>query len=174
MIFTTLTQAGIPSIELGNDTCLTDTSKITLYPQTNHSAFSAFLWQDGSRDSFYTIKKPGLYWVKASSACGTVRDSIMIYGDCNLPIYIPSAFTPNGDGLNDVFKISDMRNQELIDFCIYNRFGQQIFNTNNPKQGWNGKLNAIDQPISTFVYLIRYKDLTGKLQSAKGTVTLLR
>ena len=98
----------------------------------------------------------------------------MVYSDCNLPIYIPNAFTPNGDYLNDVFKIGDMRNQQLIDFSIYNRYGQVVFKTTDPKKGWDGKINSKDQPISTFVYLIRYKDFTGKLQFAKGTFMLLR
>jgi gliding motility-associated-like protein len=174
VIFTTLTREGIPSIQLGNDTCLTGSSTILLHPQTTNAASSSFLWQDGSRDSFYTIKKPGLYWVRDSTGCGTVSDSIMVYSDCNLPIYIPNAFTPNGDGLNDVFKISDMRNQALIDFSIYNRYGQVVFKTTDPKKGWDGKISGIDQPISAFVYIVRYKDFTGKLQSINGTVALLR
>lgn len=174
IIFTILTQEGIPSIQLGNDTCLIGSSEIILNPKTTNAAVSSFLWQDGSRDSSYTIKKPGLYWVRDSTACGTVSDSIMVYSDCNLPIYIPNAFTPNGDYLNDVFKIGDMRNQQLIDFSIYNRYGQVVFKTTDPKKGWDGKINSKDQPISTFVYLIRYKDFTGKLQFAKGTFMLLR
>jgi gliding motility-associated-like protein len=174
VVYTTLTQAGIPSIQLGNDTCLLGASNFLLTPQTNNSAFSSFIWQDGSHDSLFNISKPGLYWVKASSTCGSASDSIRVYDNCNLPIYIPSAFTPNGDGLNDVFRISNMGNQELIDFSIYNRYGQLVFKTTNPKQGWNGKLSSYDQQISTLVYLVRYKDLTGKLQSVKGTVTLIR
>ncbi len=174
VIFTTLTQAGIPSIKLGADTCIVGTSNFILIPQTYNSAFSSYSWQDGSRDSSYNVSKPGLYWVKASSSCGTVSDSIMIYNNCNLPVYIPSAFTPNGDGLNDVFRIADMGHQELLDFSIFNRFGQQIFKTNNPKQGWDGKINAMDQPASVFVYYIKYKDLLGRQQSINGTVTLIR
>ena len=174
VIFTTLTQAGIPSIKLGADTCIVGSSNFTLIPQTYNSAFSSYTWQDGSRDSSYKVNMPGLYWVKASSTCGTVSDSMMIYNNCNLPVYIPSAFTPNGDGLNDVFRIIDMGHQELLDFSIFNRFGQQIFKTNNPKQGWDGKINAMDQPASVFVYYIKYKDLLGRQQSINGTVTLIR
>jgi gliding motility-associated-like protein len=174
VIFTTLTQAGIPSIKLGADTCIVGSSNFILIPQTYNSAFKSFTWQDGSRDSSYKVNTPGLYWVKASSSCGTVSDSIMIYNNCNLPVYIPSAFTPNGDGLNDVFRIIDMGHQELLDFSIFNRFGQQIFKTNNPKQGWDGKINAMDQPASVFVYYIKYKDLLGRQQSINGTVTLIR
>jgi len=149
-------------------------SNFILNPQTYNSAFRSFIWQDGSRDSSFNVTKAGLYWVRATSTCGTVSDSIHVYNDCNLPIYIPSAFTPNGDGLNDNFRILDMGNQELIDFSIYNRYGQLVFKTNNPKQGWNGKLTAFDQQNSVLVYQVRYKDLTGKLQSIKGTVTLIR
>ncbi|MGI8952891.1 MAG: T9SS type B sorting domain-containing protein [Chitinophagaceae bacterium] len=87
---------------------------------------------------------------------------------------MPSAFTPNGDGRNDVFKIADMKNQQLIDFSIYDRWGERIFETKNPSYGWYGKWKGNDLPISTFVYIIWYKDFKGAAHYLKGTVSLIR
>jgi gliding motility-associated-like protein len=89
-------------------------------------------------------------------------------------IAIPSAFTPNGDGLNDVFKPLGMKYQSLIEFSIYNRWGQRIFTTNNKEEGWDGTFNGVKQDMDVYNYLLIVAMDNGTNKVLKGTVTLIR
>ncbi len=88
---------------------------------------------------------------------------------------IPNAFSPNGDGQNDAFQIVNITNQQLKELSIYNKFGQRVFHTLRPGQGWDGTFNGMPCDIGTYYYLFRYT-LPGKEEeySLKGDVLLLR
>jgi gliding motility-associated-like protein len=89
--------------------------------------------------------------------------------------YIPTAFTPNGDGRNDIFRIGKMKYKKLIDFTIYNRWGQEVYhNPWDPNGGWDGTCNGKDQEVGTYFYSIILESASGKLRYYKGDVTLLR
>ena len=89
--------------------------------------------------------------------------------------YIPNAFTPNGDGFNDVFYV---RAYNITDFelFIYNRWGEQIFVSNDINLGWNGKRynNMQEAQIDTYVYKVFLTDILGKKHEATGLVTLIK
>jgi gliding motility-associated-like protein len=87
---------------------------------------------------------------------------------------MPTAFTPNRDGVNDLFKIPDLFYFDLIDFSIYSRWGQLIFKTNNITDGWDGTFKKKFQNSDTFVWQIKYRDLNNNEQIEKGTVILIR
>ena len=89
-------------------------------------------------------------------------------------IYLPSAFTPNNDGLNDALTPFSVGFRTLSEFSVYNRYGQQIFLTNTFGKGWNGSFKNKPQPSGTYVWIIRGTDYTGKTVFKKGTVVLLR
>jgi len=89
------------------------------------------------------------------------------------PFLMPSAFTPNRDGLNDLFIIPAHANIELEDFSIFNRWGIRIFSTNNTGKGWDGMVNGVPVDSGTFVYIIKGKNSEGNVL-LKGTVTLIR
>ncbi len=104
------------------------------------------------------------------SAFVTIRvDSTMIED-------IPSAFTPNGDGLNDYFRPVGMKYQNIVDFRVYNRIGQQVFYTNTNKVGWDGMFNGVPQDLGTYFYVITVARPGGDGDNVtyKGTVTLIR
>jgi gliding motility-associated-like protein len=90
-------------------------------------------------------------------------------------VYIPTAFTPNNDGLNDKFGVkSDM---PLSDFHlnIYNRWGKVIFSSNNQNKKWDGLLNSITLPSGVYVWLLTYKNAQGCLnRKLHGTIVLMR
>lgn len=90
-------------------------------------------------------------------------------------IKVPSAFTPNGDGLNDVLNII-YRNVTIKDFQIYNRWGQRVFRTNNINQGWDGTFNGEEVGIGTYFYFVRYNELVNdrKQLVIKGDVNVIR
>jgi gliding motility-associated-like protein len=116
----------------------------------------------------------GLHYVDVTNSCGITRDSInIIKGSCN--VYIPSGFTPNRDGLNDVFKIKGIDLISEINFKIFDRAGQVIFMTKDKTAGWDGKYKGADLSAGTYVYLIMYKEIsTTGTRMLKGTVTLIR
>jgi gliding motility-associated-like protein len=86
---------------------------------------------------------------------------------------VPTAFTPNGDRLNDSFNALASGISEY-DMQIYNRWGQMIFRTNSLTAGWNGKFLNADQPIGAYTYMISYTDNAGVRQLVHGTFTLIR
>lgn len=88
-------------------------------------------------------------------------------------IYIPNAFTPNGDGLNDYFKPIG-HGIKSCKMAVYNRWGEEIFVTNTMSEGWNGSFKGEMQPPDVFVYTVQAVGLSGQTYNLTGTVTLLR
>lgn len=94
----------------------------------------------------------------------------------NGPVYFPNAFTPNGDGLNDIMQIVG-RTIQVEDFLwvVYDRRGTQVFATINPELGWDGKLSdGRLAPTGVYVYYLKYKDVNGNKFEKEGSFTLIR
>ena len=89
-------------------------------------------------------------------------------------VFVPSAFTPNGDGLNDILRPIAVGVQEIKYFRIFNRWGQMIFSTTRNYHGWDGKISGTPQGSNVFVWMVEAIDYTGKSIFLKGTVTLVR
>lgn len=89
---------------------------------------------------------------------------------------IPSGFSPNGDGLNDIFRPVGLKYQSLVDFRVYNRLGQQVYYTSTYGNGWDGKFNGVPQDLGTYSYVIIVGRPGGDGRNVvyKGTVTLVR
>ncbi len=87
---------------------------------------------------------------------------------------IPTAFSPNGDGLNDVFKIKWKRNFNLVSLMIFNRWGELVFETSDINEGWDGTFNGKKQPIGTYIYYIKAVDDKGFPYQSSGNLTLIR
>lgn len=100
--------------------------------------------------------------------------SVKVYTDLDVDQFVPTAFTPNGDGQNDIFRIFKLRFQKLVDFRIYNRWGQMIFQSSNPEVGWDGTFKGVKQDMGTYVYEIIIALPNGENKSFKGNVTLIR
>jgi gliding motility-associated-like protein len=105
-----------------------------------------------------------------------VADTANVQSDnCACKFYVPNAFTPNNDGLNDVFLPRyqcDFSNYELR---VFNRWGQMVFRSESPSNGWDGTMSGSRQPVGVYVWQLTYKDaITGKATTLKGTVALIR
>ena len=111
---------------------------------------------------------------KAANRCGSKTDTIIVYDGCEFPIYFPSAFTPNGDLLNDILKVPELNKNKLRRLTIYNRWGELIFSTTNPYDGWNGKVKGVLQPAGVYIYYLEMESLSGQRLNQKGTVVLIR
>ncbi|HEX3165624.1 MAG TPA: gliding motility-associated C-terminal domain-containing protein [Chitinophagaceae bacterium] len=89
-------------------------------------------------------------------------------------IYMPTGFTPNGDGKNDIFKPFTVGIMNLNYFRVYNRWGQLIFSTAKLNDGWDGRIRGAGQPSGTYVWMVQGVTRDGKMITKKGTVTLIK
>jgi gliding motility-associated-like protein len=87
---------------------------------------------------------------------------------------MPNAFSPNGDGMNDVFKIQNLKFEKLLSFRIYDRWGHLIFETSDYNKGWDGTINGTPAAADTYFYLIQLALPGGNAKNFKGDVTLIR
>jgi len=89
-------------------------------------------------------------------------------------VFVPTAFTPNGDGRNDFFKPIPVGMTRIEYFRVYNRWGQLVYSNNGNDGGWDGRINGKLQPTGTYAWLVKGTDFTGKEFFSKGTMTLIR
>lgn len=99
----------------------------------------------------------------------------------DLKVFIPNAFTPNGDGINDLYKVSGSgaingTETEFDNFriVIINRWGETVFETNDIYKGWDGTYKGINCPIGTYVYHVEFRDKKGKFKYYQGNITLIK
>ncbi len=88
--------------------------------------------------------------------------------------FVPTGFTPNGDGNNDVFKVTPLTYQKLVDFRVFNRWGKEVFQTTDSRKGWDGTFNGEPQDIGTYFYQIILAYPDGEQKTLSGDVTLIR
>ncbi len=168
----------LPRPSLGTDTtlCLED----TLLLDATTSGNPIYLWQDGSTSPVYVVTQPGRYQVTVSNHCLDARASIDVaFEDCR-QVYFPNAFSPNFDGINDIFMPYDGGDvEQILQLRIFNRWGDLVFENfdflpNDPAQGWDGTFHGrVLQPaVFTWLALVRFRD--GKTEWRSGNVTLLR
>ena len=170
----TVTYNLLPRLNLGADKTICPGDSIILMPNYTGIRPITYLWNNGTIDSFLVVKTTGNFSVDITNSCGTTNDAINITpGFCNM--YIPSAFSPNNNGNNDVFKVKSNLPISNFRFEIYNRYGKRIFNTTDINKGWDGKINGVAQNTDTFIYYVTYKNnLNNIVSNLRGTVTLIR
>jgi gliding motility-associated-like protein len=108
------------------------------------------------------------------NVCGSKTDTIVVYDHCVFTIYFPSAFTPNGDGLNDVLRVPFLNKDKLLRLSIFNRWGQLVFYTKNAHDGWDGTLKGMALSTGVYIYFLEMEGLSGKKLNQRGTVVLIR
>lgn len=94
--------------------------------------------------------------------------------DYTMPIFIPNAFSPNGDGINDMFRITNINYQKIAAFKVFNRLGQEVFSTSNPDMGWDGTYRGKSCDMGVYFYFIELVFPNGEVKAYKGDVTLVR
>ena len=120
-----------------------------------------------------------LYTIKLVASNNTIgcRDSmskvLKVFDNCF--IAVPSAFTPNGDGLNDYLRPNNAIKATNLEFKVFNRWGQLVFESRNWQERWDGKINGVTQSAGVYVWFLSYTHAdTGKKVFQKGTTTLIR
>ncbi|MEP7253731.1 MAG: PKD domain-containing protein, partial [Ginsengibacter sp.] len=112
--------------------------------------------------------------VKSASGCSSTDTIDVIVYKVKPGLYVPSAFTPNDDGINDVFRPVPIGMKSIKYFKVYDRRGTLIFSTTVQNKGWNGKYKGAPQDSQVFVWIVDGTDYQGKEIFQKGTVTLIR
>lgn len=163
------------TLEVSNDTSIVAGSSVILFA----TGASVYQWQPeqwldnprsdrpeaSPRESItYTVTGYNEYGCKATQ---------QVRIDIHDVVFIPNAFSPNADGINDEFKIGNYGYRKLEEFRIFNRWGQEVFYTADPSKGWNGIYKGKPSDVGTYNYYIRLVNAGGELKVFKGTLTLM-
>jgi gliding motility-associated-like protein len=115
------------------------------------------------------------YIMKAYTSFGCpTYDTINIKAYKGPALYIPNAFSPDNNGINDRFHPVIVGMKSIDYFEVYNRLGQKLYSSQGESPGWDGCLNSKPQPVGTYVWIIKGRDYLGNIHSEKGTVVLIR
>jgi gliding motility-associated-like protein len=163
----------VSKLSVGNDTCLNSNTTITIKAT---EGFGKYYWMNEPvKDvNSFSITQPGIYYTRVENVCGNKTDSIEIFSQCDYPVDMPSAFTPNADLVNDYFRITPFNKNRLLNFRIYDRWGKMVFQTNNSLKGWDGTFKNEPQGAGTYVYYLEMMGYSGKTIVQKGYVNLIR
>jgi len=167
-----------PEVNLGRDTILCEGEKLIL--TADSLADASYLWQDFSYKPTFVAYQTGFYEVVVVNKCGFATDFVYVQvQDCE-EIFIPNAFSPNGDMENDIFYLMDGGDVEEVQFLrIYNRWGnlvfqQNNFQPNNPKLGWDGTFRGNEVQPGVYLYQASVSFINGTTKTLSGDVTVLR
>jgi gliding motility-associated-like protein len=103
------------------------------------------------------------------------EDTVTINVNTSTDIFIPNAFTPNNDGVNDQFKMfGELSNIYFLDISVFDRWGEKVFESNDPNFEWDGTYRGEPAPIGVYIYVATAVFNNGSHRDFKGSVTLLR
>ncbi|MEP7165101.1 MAG: gliding motility-associated C-terminal domain-containing protein [Ferruginibacter sp.] len=133
-----------------------------------------YLWSTGDNTRTIQVSKPGIFWLEVSSATKCpASDTVNVqWGDCEL--FLPTAFSPNGDGLNETFGLINGINTSAFSIKIYNRNGQVVFNSSDQFRKWDGRYKNKPVPMGVYPWILTYTNKNGYVQTETGTVMLIR
>ena len=142
--------------------------------------FKSYVWQDGSTGRYYTANNKGKFMVTVTDSLGCKGSDSVQIKNCDSTVFVPDAFSPNNDGLNDVFRvISSAENLTGFSMQIFDRWGELVFESTDINQGWNGQIKNRLAPADTYVWVITYQqfsisNVNAAKTSKRGTVVLIR
>jgi gliding motility-associated-like protein len=137
--------------------------------------YNSYAWNTGDTTNSILVTSEGWYKVIIATpeGCTTTDSVMMLYAF--VPLTMPNAFTPDGDGLNDVFRPVTLPEKiSSFSMYIYDRWGKQVFFTNDVKQGWDGNIYGNQAQIVGYVYVVKYRNPSGAEREKRGMVTVVR
>jgi len=164
----------LPQISLADTILLYEGSSIHLHAG---GGFTDYLWSTNSKDSIIEVKESGTYWAQVEDLHCCINSDTTFVRIFNYAV--PNAFSPNGDGLNDVFKVNGLYKNISFSMIVYDRWGTQVFESDDIDKGWDGTVSGQYCPADTYVWMVSIvfegKDIITKGDiKFKGTVTLVR
>lgn len=174
----TITVNSMPTVDAGFDEIIESGQSV----QLNATGASTYIWTPATwlSDPFEPnpVSTPAqtiTYYVTGTDLNGCSGTDSMTVTVVKEPIvYIATAFSPNDDGINDFFGISEHDNFTFRTLQVFNRWGEVIFSTTDISDWWDGTFENKEQPIATYIYVILGEDSKGKAYSFQGNVTLIR
>lgn len=156
---------GFPSLYL----CFGETELLNVF-----NPGATYLWQDGSTGSTYLADTSGVISVIVTSEQGCVtEESVVVISDCLDDLYFPNAFSPNGDGANDVFRPVLFAAIDDYQLEVWNRWGELVFASSQTELGWDGNFAGVEQELGSYLYSCRYR-VGSQEYLVSGTVALMR
>ena len=171
-----ITQHALPLVNIGNDTTLNcDSLNLNI-----GNSYQSIVWNTGDTLPTIMVNTSGVFSVRVTNAFCENSDSIRITIDCVYDVYMPTAFSPNGDGVNDFLApLSYDLGTVVLSYTIFNRWGEKVFEMNNftPDRldiGWNGIFKGQPAQVDNYVYVYTAKMPDSTTKTYKGTFILLR
>ena len=168
VVFNDTLKLGLPK-----DTTLCMGETFIIHPVANAADYE---WQTGAVGGTFTATTTGLYRITAQNGCGRdTADMNIIFEPCPCALLLPNAFTPNGDGVNDNFRPLHACDMQDYSMTVFNRYGERIYFSKDPLQGWDGRIKGSLLNIGGYVWTVVYtKTSTKQIIQKQGTVLLLR
>jgi gliding motility-associated-like protein len=142
----------------------------------DHPNNISYVWNTGETTSSIEVWTPDVYYVTAMNDCGSASDWVDVYfQDCSYSVYIPNSFTPDNDGINDVWKISTF-NVFKFELTIFNRWGTVLFQSEDPQAVWTGDVNGGEHYAEdgAYQYLIKFETESGEAIKRTGAIFVTR
>ncbi|GEM_PF-955584 len=159
-----------PELNLPDTLYLCDNETYSL--NAGWEAGIAYQWQDGNTANYYVVNEPGTYWVMASNQGCHMEDTTYVL-PCTV-LWVPSAFTPDGNGLNENFMVKSA--VELLEYriMIFTRWGELVYESDDIFAGWDGKFQGDYCAPGVYGWVIYYRNRDSGKQLLKGVLTLVR
>jgi len=168
-----IAKSKLDKIKIPPDTALCGSDTLQLAPALEGIQYSI----NGVGSQEVSIAKEGNYTITATdvNGCQKVFNTLIIKQNCtDCDAYVPNAFTPNGDGLNDIFKAKPACFTSAFNCRIFNRWGEQLFTSTNINHAWDGTYKGKKMAQGSYVYIIHYKTASGINKIIKGIVVLMQ
>jgi gliding motility-associated-like protein len=140
--------------------------------------FTNYVWDNGADSSSFKVTKPGVYRLEITNDCNSIKKEFNVnFRNQCCDIEAPNIFTPNGDRINDTFEL--VSSSTLVTFMlrIFNRWGDEVFVTNNLQQYWNGMVNGKEASTGVYFWTVEVNCLRGtnvRSTMHRGTITVAR
>lgn len=163
-------------INLGGNVTACDDSIIVL---DAGAGYPVYTWSTGDTTQTVAAQTSGAYSVTVldANSC-TVSSSVnVVLNPCNVPennLFIPTAFSPNGDGANDLFRLKPVGALKRYTLLIYNRWGEKVFESNDVADSWDGVYDGKAQPMGNYVWHVEYTFMDESRHKKSGNVTLVK
>jgi len=163
----------LPRVDIGDKqtACIGRTVVI----QTAVDSSYQYLWNTGDSLPYIEVAASGSYRCEVSNNCGSVSDmAAVLFVDCAECLYVPNAFSPNGDSKNDLYFTYSVCPIRYFELQIFNRWGEMVFSSQDIAQGWDGNYKNQALPTGVYTYRVLLVNELGKTTTRKGSVTLIR
>lgn len=167
----TITENEKPGVQL-TDSVICDGQEVVL---NVYNPASSYIWSDQSMDPVLTVTMAGTYWVVVKNECGIDSAGMtLVLKNCDFKIGLPNVFSPNGDGINDFIKPSLSRDITSYEFRIFDRWGNNVYLSQDPSDQWDGRFRDKDCAIGVYTATLKCTSVDGIEKLLKGDITLLR